>query len=120
MRRVVTASLGAGIVIALVFAMFSEPRFDGAFWRAPLRYESDLLAGLLGGIIGYRFPSCRRSAVVAGAVPMAALGVTSYFFGLSQGRPDAGWYYLLAIVMVVYGAGVILASMYRDEETDAT
>ena len=118
--RVVVASLGAGIVVALVFAAFSEPRYDGSFWRAPVHYETDLLAGVLGAIIGYRFPSYRRSAVVAGAIPMAALGLTGYFSGLPQGHPDAGWYYLLAIVLVIYGAGVILASMHRDEETDAT
>jgi hypothetical protein len=107
-------------VVAIVFGVFSEPRYDGSFWRAPLFYETDLLAGALGSIVGYCFPSYRQSAVVAGAIPMAALGLTSYSLGLPQGHPNTGWYYLLALVMVIYAAGVILASMHRDEETDAT
>ena len=109
------ASVAAGVLVAIVFAAFSEPSRDGTSWYAPLFLETDALAVILGFIIGYYYPKYRRLTMVAGAIPLVGLGLTSQVLGLPQGYPDVGWYYALAAVSVIYVGMIAVAGIQREE-----
>jgi hypothetical protein len=118
--RAGVASLVAGTVIAIFLAVFSEANLSGALWETPLFYGADVLALVLGVVVGLRFPANRTMTIVAGVFPMAVLGLAGYVLGLPSGRPEASWYYLLMVVCALYGAMIAIISGQRQDEMNAS
>ncbi len=97
-------SLAAGAVVAVLYAVFSEPWFG--FY----------ITAVLGAAVGYFCVGSAIALIVPGLLPLAALVALKLIVGIPEDRVEPAWYYFIAIVAVFYAGAVWYGANEREEQ----
>jgi hypothetical protein len=97
-------SLAAGTVVAVLYAVFSEPWFG--FY----------ITAVLGFAVGYFCVGSAIALLVPGLLPLAALVALKIIVGIPEDRVEPPWFYFIALVAVFYAGFVWYGTNEREEQ----